>query len=189
MPSKKNTEISDGTEQLKNVQDAIAALKSVIEQKAAVLGSAATPPTEDLPACVAEINAVINENNKKAEALTSAVEKADEERRTLQRKACAVFEREFAIGHWSDIENLRGLQDDVVVKQGAVNDLENASPSAQARDRVAETFELLLKEFFAEKYVFDKTNFVLKRGEQEMARGPHRTLERVAFNWPHSRQP
>lgn len=176
VPSKKETEVSDGSDALKNLRAAIKAVEVVIEQKASALGTAAELPAEDLPAGVAAINKVIGENNEKAAALTSAVEKAGEERKTLQRKACAVLKCDFAIGSWSDIENLRGLQADVVVKQNAVSELEKTSPSAQARDRVAETFELLLKEFFAQKYVFDKTDFVLKRGEQEMARGPHRTL-------------
>ena len=35
---------------------------------------------------------------------------------------------------------------------------------------------MLLKEFFADKYVFDSENFILKRGDKEMERGPHRTL-------------
>lgn len=176
VPSKKDSEVSDGADALKSVREAIAAIKSVIEQKASALGTAAALPAENLSACIAAINKVIGENNEKAEALNSAVEKADEERKILQRKACAVFEREFAIGNWPDIENLRRLHADVVLKQNALGELEKASPSAQARDRVAETFELLLKEFFADKYVFDKTKFVLKRGEQEMVRGPHRTL-------------
>lgn len=176
VPSKRDTEVNDGADELKTVRDAISALKSTIEHKAASLGTVTALPAEDLPAGIAKINAVIKDNNSKAEALTSAVEKADEERKTLQREACAVFEREFAVSNWPSIESLRALKADVLVKQGNVNELEKASPSAQARDRVAETFELLLKEFFAEKYVFDKTNFVLKRGDKEMARGPHRTL-------------
>ena len=176
VPSKKDTEVSDGADELKSVREAISALKSVIKKKAAALGTASAFPAEDLPACVTANNAVINENNNKALALNFSVGRTDEERKALQRKACAVFERGFASGNWPDIETLRGLQADAVLKHGGVNELEKASPSAQARDRVAETFELLLKEFFPEKYVFDKTNFVLKRGEQEMARGPHRTL-------------
>ncbi|WP_044033572.1 AAA family ATPase [Roseobacter denitrificans] len=101
VPSKKDTEVGDAANELKNVREAISALKSVIEQKAAALGTASALPAENLPACVTAINAVINENNDKAQALTSAVEKADEERRTLQRKACTVFEREFTIGNWA----------------------------------------------------------------------------------------
>jgi len=41
---------------------------------------------------------------------------------------------------------------------------------------VADTFELLLKDFFGKKYVFDKDTFLLKRGAHEMTRGPNRTL-------------
>lgn len=176
LPSKKDTEVSGWAAEMKSLLEAISALKSAIQEKAAALGTASAISAENLPACVEGINAIISKNNEKAEALNSAVEMADEERKTLQRKACAVFEREFAIGNWPEIETLRELQADVIGKQGDVNELEKTGPSAHARDRVAETFEVLLKEFFAEKYVFDKKNFVLRRGEQEMARGPHRTL-------------
>ena len=41
---------------------------------------------------------------------------------------------------------------------------------------MAETFELLLRDFFADKYIFDKDEFTLRRGDHEMQRGPHRTL-------------
>jgi wobble nucleotide-excising tRNase len=34
----------------------------------------------------------------------------------------------------------------------------------------------LLRSFFGSKYAFDKENFILKRGDQEMSRGVHRTL-------------
>ena len=57
-----------------------------------------------------------------------------------------------------------------------LTDLERSGPSKKARERVADTFDILLKEFFGERYVFDKSSFSLKRGDNEMVRGPHRTL-------------
>ena len=176
VPSKKETEVSIGADELKNVREAIKALKAVIEQKAAALASTHALPVRKLPASIAALNGIVEQNNRKSSELTTAVEKADEERKILQRKACAVFEREFAIASWPDIESLRACQADVATKQGEANELEKSSPSKHARERVAETFELLLREFFAKKYFFDKTGFVLKRGDREMARGPHRTL-------------
>jgi wobble nucleotide-excising tRNase len=176
VPSKKETEVSDGADELKNVREVIKALKAVIEQKAAALASTHALPASNLPATIAALNGIVEQNNRKSGELTTSVEKADEERKTLQRKACVAFEREFAIVNWPDIESLRAIQADLATKQGEVNELEKSNPTTHARDRVAETFELLLREFFADKYLFDKAGFVLKRGEREMSRGPHRTL-------------
>lgn len=176
VPSRKETELGDVGGKLSAVREAIKAIRSAIEDKAAALATPQSLSDADLSNGVAALNRTIEDNIKKTTELNSAVGKADEERKALQRKACAVFEREFAINNWNDIEKFRAVRDEVKIKQGEVTALEKASPSTNARDRVAEAFELLLREFFANKYVFDKDNFVLKRGDQEMTRGPHRTL-------------
>ncbi len=176
VPSKKGVEIADGETALKYVRTAISATKAAIEQKAQALASAHSLPADDLAVHIAAINAAIEDNNTKVAELTKAVEKADDERKALQRKACAVFEQEFALNSWSEIEVLTCLQKAALTKQGELSAREKAAPSTNARDRVAETFELLLKEFFADKYVFDRKGFILKRGDKVMERGPHRTL-------------
>jgi hypothetical protein len=94
----------------------------------------------------------------------------------LQRKSCAAFEREFAIRNWSKIDALKAIGAAVATHQAELAALEKSSPSTRARDRVAETFELLLKAFFGIKYIFDRATFTLKRGNLSMARGPQRTL-------------
>ena len=94
----------------------------------------------------------------------------------MQRRACSVFSQEFAIRYWGEIKSIQNLRSVVRDKSSALATLESASPSTDAKVRVAQTFELLLKEFFAGKYVFDKKNFILQRGHREMTRGPHRTL-------------
>jgi hypothetical protein len=176
VPSKKNTEVGDSQAEFKAVRDAVAALRSVIEQKAASLATAISLPALELLTRVVVLNGVIVANNGKSEELAKAVQKADEERKALQRNACAVFVQEFAIRNWMDIEALGALRKAVAVKLAEVDTLEKSNPSESARDRVAETFEMLLREFFSDKYAFDKGSFVLKRGDKQMARGPHRTL-------------
>ncbi len=176
VPSRKDTEIDDGESQFKEARAAIASIKEAIQKKIDALSAPHTLPENDPDARISDINKVIGENNTKAEKLNKAVEKSDEERKTLQRRACDVFDHEFAISNWSDIEALRALRNDSIAKQGELTELEKSSPSTDARVRVAETFDLLLKEFFAKKYVFDKEKFALKRGGNEMTRGPHRTL-------------
>lgn len=176
IPSRKDTEINDGELEFKEVRTIITSIKSAIQKKAGALSAPHSLPSGELTACIANLNKVIEENNTKVSELNRAVEKSDGERKALQRKACGVFDREFAISHWSDIAALKALRDATKSRQDELTALEKSSPSTDARVRVAETFELLLKEFFANKYVFDKDNFVLKRGDHEMMRGPHRTL-------------
>lgn len=176
VPSKKDVEVADGETALKDARTAISTIKSSLEQKAQALGTAHSLSADDLAVHIVALNGIIEDNNTKVAELTKAVEKADDERKALQRKACTVFEQELAINSWPEIEALRNLNEATHTKQKELSELENAAPSTNAKDRVAETFALLLKEFFADKYVFDSENFVLKRGDKEMERGPHRTL-------------
>lgn len=176
VPSKKGIEIDDGEVQFKELRAAITNIKEAIQKKASALSSIHSLPSGNWADHITNINKVFEENNAKALKLNDAVKKSDEERKALQRKACEVFDREFAINNWSVIESLRKLLSEVKSKQETLTAIEKSSPSTNARDRVAETFELLLKEFFADKYLFDKDKFVIKRGDHEMTRGPHRTL-------------
>lgn len=176
VPSKKEVEVADGESAIKDVSTAISEIKAALEQKAEALASAHSLPAGNLAIHITALNGIIDDNNSKVDELTKAVEKADDERKALQRKACAVFEQEFAVNSWSEIEILRNLNKATQTKKKELSELEKASPSTNARDRVAETFALLLKEFFADKYVFDSESFILKRGDKEMERGPHRTL-------------
>lgn len=188
VPSQKDVALGDGEEELKNLRDTLVALKDAIQKKSDALTVALSMPENDLAMNITATNELIAANNSKAQKLTRAVEKSDEERRALQRKACMAFEAEFAITNWTDIEALRTLREATSAAAAALLALEKSSPSTDARIRVAETFELLLKEFFSDKYVFDKDNFILKRGKHKMTRGSHRTLsdgEKTAIAFCH----
>jgi len=176
VPSKKDAEVANGETTLKDAHTAIYAIKASLEQKAQALGSVHSLPAENLAVHIAALNGIMEDNNTKVAELIKAVEKADDERKALQRKACAAFEQEFALNSWSEIEALKNLDKATQTKQKELSELEKTAPSMNARERVAETFALLLKEFFADKYIFDSESFVLKRGDKEMERGPHRTL-------------
>ena len=107
-------------------------------------------------------------------------EKSDQERKSLQRNACSVFEQEFVVRNWSSIEALYKLRNETKSRRSDLVTLERSALSSDARSRVAETFELLLRVFFAEKYIFNKETFTLKRGDHEMLRGliGHLAMER-----------
>ena len=176
LPSKRDSELADANPVLQEIIDAVTAARATIEKKAGDLGAAHTLPKRDTFLRITNLNGIIKENNENAEALSGAIAKSDHERRNLQRSACLVFEQEFIIRHWIAIESLLALQREAKSKRSELSILEKSAPSSDARSRVADTFELLLREFFGTKYVFDKDAFTLKRGDHEMLRGPHRTL-------------
>lgn len=176
IPSKKESVLNDGEKEIENVCKAISAIKHVIEEKAKSLACIFSLPENSLVEEIALLSSVIEGNNAKADVLTSAVVQSDDERKALQRKGCAIFELQYAIDHWNDIETIRALRNAIRDKVDELSLLEKSAPSTDARVRVGETFELLLREFFADKYVFDKNDFILKRGAHEMLRGTHRTL-------------
>lgn len=176
VPSKKDSDLADAQGAIERARAAFSALRGAIAQKAAALSAALSLEKGDLGAAISGLNEIIEDNNTKAAELNRAVEKSDDERKSLQRRACIAFKCEFAIRYWSEIESLRALGEEVKAKAGELAALEKSAPSTDARSRVADTFELLLSKFFPKKYVFEKQSFVLKRGNYEMVRGPHRTL-------------
>src|SRR5690606_26603141 len=127
---------------------AITATKLLIEQKADALSSERSLPEEDLCARISDLNKIIEANNAGVADLNRAVERSDDERKSLQRKACTVFEREFAVRNWTEVEALRALREKTNTMSGELAALERVSPSANARSRVADTFELLLRKYF-----------------------------------------
>ena len=149
---------------------------NAIKNKINSLASTVSVRTEYLAQGASAFDQIIGINNSLVERLKASVEKADEERRELQRHACRAFGTEFVREHWSDIKAVRSLECELNASRIHYENLEKAAPSQSARRRVATTFDMLLKHFFAERYVFDEHAFVIKRGDKKMARGLHRTL-------------
>lgn len=176
IPSKSKIDILIPEKEINDLKKAVVDIQSVIDDKANNLGVTIELPSQDLLGLTKELNNVISKNNNHVRSLVSSIEKSDDERKRLQREACKIFFNEFVIANWEEIERIRNLSSDLQKKEIELSDLEKENPSTKARDRVAETFEVLLKEFFGEKYLFNKANFTLTRGEHGMDRGIHRTL-------------
>ena len=176
VPSQRGHEIDDCEQRIKKASGVITRYRRIIEEKTDHLSKSYSLPDSDLIEGITGINSGIEDNNSKAIELCAAVKRSDEERKSLQRVACSVFLDEFVTRYWSEIEELCKLRKTMKKRKEELINLEKLSPSTRAKDRVAETFEVLLREFFENKYVFDKENFVLKRGDRKMDRGPHRTL-------------
>jgi len=186
--SQKNSSLRNCEDELVSVRTVIVDLKKLIEDKANNLTISYDMSSDDLTASVDVLSEIIKENNEKCSVLVKAIERSDEERKSLQRSACSIFEQEFVISNWTDIESHRDELKTLKTKTEELKEVEKLSPKSNARARVADTFEQLLHFFFAEKYVFEKETFILKRGEHEMSRGPHRTLsdgEKTAIAFCH----
>ena len=176
VPSKKDSALRTFDEHLEKLRLGLKLIKEVIVSKAESLSKVMTLPDIDLLLDISELNDAIDESNSLALDLKKAVERSDEERKGLQRQACSTFMTEFLLENWGAVDSIKarrlGLKS--IVEEIAA--LEKVSPSKSARDRVADTFELLLKDFFGNKYSFNRETFSLQREEREMARGAHRTL-------------
>ena len=176
LPSQRDELLDSCDAEVKQVLTVIARIKDTIESKARTIDQRTTLSSDNLDEFVQFLNVAIKSNNSKGEALRIAVERADDERRNLQRSACSIFAAEFARNQWNEIVNIAKLRNELKARRAELAAQERASPTADAKVRVAETFEYLLRQFFAKQYVFDRDRFVLKRGNNEMVRGPHQTL-------------
>lgn len=175
-PSRKDEELEDPEQDLKSLRAAVDTLKEALNAKAENLSTLQVMPEDAFMPGVSSFRELVSQNNLFVSHLTQAVHNSDNERKKLQREACETFSSEFAKRAWGDIQALNGARAALKTAREELAEIEKASPSSKAKDRVADTFELLLKEFFANKYVFDKASFTLKRGETAMSKGIHRTL-------------
>lgn len=176
VPSMRSIELTPCSSEIDFAMAVIESTQQAISAKIDALSLASTLGDQDLSRAIEKLNIAIEENSQKAAALKKSVEQSDDERLALQRSACQIFEKEFAISHWQDLVELRALQQAAKDRTTELEDIERSNPSTQAKERVADTFELLLREFFSEKYRFDRSRFVLTRGENEMTRGTNQTL-------------
>lgn len=174
--SQRTTQLADCETEINQARTIINRFKKVIEVKANAIDQEANLPSDNLNESIQNLATVVEGNNAKVEALRIALERTDNERLRLQRCACAIFALEFFRDHWGKIEHIAKLRAALKTKSDELAVQQKANPKKDAKERVAETFERLLRQFFADKYVFDRDNFILKRGHSEMTRGPHRTL-------------
>ena len=176
LPSQKNIDLDNCADVISKAQDSISSVLEIIETKAKNLAVPQSLADQTLELSVGELNKRNEKNNEKVRSLVSTAKAADEERRNLQRRGCEIFGTEFVADHWRELEQIKLHRNSAETKLLEIKALEKSAPSARARDRVAATFEMLLKEFFGDKYKFEESDFTLKRGDRPMGRGPYRTL-------------
>lgn len=176
IPSQKDVELPDFASLAQQIDVGFREYIKAIEEKGASPSHELSLPDVDVEALVAELDSQIGALNLIFNNISLAIRRSDEERKRLQREACAVFETEFIHSNWADIDAIYSLDREVDAAQAELDALKKSQLSASVKDRVADTFEMLIGTFFGNKYTFDRTEFILKRENKKMARGANRTL-------------
>lgn len=176
IPSQQNIVIPDVFSVIDSISEFLDNYKNAIEAKGKSPSSNISIPELSLTDLYAELSLKNNEIQKLFKNLESAISKSDLERKNLNREACTIFAVEFAHSNWAEIDNMHKLQAITNEIRKEIHELKKSQLSDNVRDRVAKTFDLLVKSFFGNKYSFDKDDFSLKREDRPMTRGPQKTL-------------
>ena len=152
-------------------------LEACVNEKVKNLAENVEMPSMNLSDAADDLAIATANNNALIETLSGAAAQLDEERKRIQRLSCGSFEKEFFEAHMTDIEKARHLERDCKALSREINELKRThGEAAQARDRVVQTFSLLLERFFGDKYTFEGREFKVQRNRSDMRRGSDRTL-------------
>jgi FtsZ-binding cell division protein ZapB len=176
-PSLAETTLPDPAQHLEDLKAELETVLSSLETKRNDLSVAVSLPTIDLGIKLKAFNRIVESSNKLIESLNKMVGNSDEERKSIQNKSCKAFEIDFFKRNQKNIDDIRTAFEDLAALEVEISEIKkNQGNKAQARDRVVETFALLLRRVFADRYTFDADTFKVHRNNQEMRRGSDRTL-------------
>ncbi len=117
-----------------------------------------------------ENEAIFKEIKKKADNI--AIEKTN-----IRKQACLIFESEFINSNIERLKELQQLSKETHNLEVDIREKERTNAeSVNARKRVADTFTMLLKFVFGNKYVFNSNDFSIEKGEGLIVRGADKTL-------------
>jgi hypothetical protein len=172
VPSQRSVVLPDISAAANSLDAAFEAYLQAIQTKGTSPSSEVSAPDHDIFGHLEKLNHHIDAFAK----LSAAVRQSDDERKSLHREACLVFSLEFSHSNWSEIAAINLLGQEAAAAEAELAALKKSQVSASVKDRVAQTFELLISSFFGTKYSFDRSAFVLRRESKKMARGASRTL-------------
>ena len=116
-------------------------------------------------------------NKKLFERIAELSSNSKAERLRIQNDSCEAFLAEFYGKHLTAITEVKSLLKDVDALKAEITELQKThGNSTQARQRVVDTFQRMLRHFFADIYTFDDITFSVRRKRKEITRGPDRTL-------------
>lgn len=177
-PSLSSTSLSTDVQHRKDLVRLLDELDGLLEEKAADLTrSIELRENFGIEAPQTKINEVRETNRTLIERLNSTVDNSTNERLTLQRHGCSAFNYGFRDDNKSALDELTAKE---AQKAALVDEIEalrkNSGDKVEAREKVADTLEELIRFAFHGRYSFDKDNFSVKRDKKDMVRGSDRTL-------------
>lgn len=176
IPSKKGSNLTDCSEDIEKLGAELDSIAQFLQEKYKDPSKSLNLSSSQLDAILMVFQTKILQNNKLAVELSVSANSTDKERKNIQRVLCKNFEIDFARKNWALIEQVREFQSKILEKEVEKQELLKGQIPEAAKERVADTFEVLLGQFFGAKYKFSRDSFTLTRGNDPMTRGTHRTL-------------
>lgn len=155
---------------------------TVLQQSISAKKSSSLSEEIELPLCAdAELFEKIMEqaeaNQKLYERIASLASNSSSERLKIQNDCCEALSVKIYQDRLDTINEIKTLTKEVSELETEIAELQKThGGSAKAKERVVETFQLMLKHFFSDTYTFDEETFSVGRKRKEIARGPDRTL-------------
>ncbi|SHG32727.1 Wobble nucleotide-excising tRNase [Kaistia soli DSM 19436] len=176
IPSQRDAPLPDVIGSAGRLDRVLMQYQEAVEAKGKSPSAAVALPDRSIEQHLGDLHYEVLETNAAFQKLFFAVEASDNERLRLQREACQAFVTEFTHANWLAISAIHIASLELFGIESELADLLKSQLSASAKQRVAQTFEMLISNLFGKKYAFDRENFVLKRESRSMARGAARTL-------------
>ncbi len=176
-PSMKDVQVTDYTSELDQIKAALSEISAQLDVKRTDLTKPLSMPNTNLAQLFQGFEETCRKNRGKFEELSNLVSNSSKERKAIQAEACTTFRYEFFNSQKDKISKIRALEVALKELEKEIEELRKTHGSkVDARERVADTLEILLKRFFGEKYTLQRNGFKVLRRNTEMLRGVDRTL-------------
>ena len=177
-PSTSEEAAFDLSKPLEQLLDFVADLQEAIAtKKSSGLSIEMKIPLAHNPKLSTDINAAAEANRKLFDRVSNLSKDSNAERLKIQNDICAAFFANFFEDNSIVIVEIKSLIREAENIKKKISTLQKThGSSAKAKQRVVETFQLMLRYFFSDTYTFDEETFSVRRKKKEIARGPDRTL-------------
>lgn len=176
-PSIQAQQINDVELHLSACKNALNVLNDALSSKTKMLNMPIPMPASNFSQAWIDLVTSSDENSRLFTSLEALVKNSSDERKGIQSSACLALMYEFFQSESATISEVRQLSAELKALLGEIAEMKKTQgDKADARTRVAETFDMLLKRFFSSKYTFDAAAFKVLRDKKEMSRGGDRTL-------------
>lgn len=176
-PSMSDTSPHDLSVTLDKFKELLEQLQNLIASKIRNLAAHVDFPIINSVELKKNLSEAIGSNSKIYESIVALVTNSRTERLSIQTASCVAFSSEFSIKIDVEIREIRRLHAEIIQLVSEIEVLQKKhGDGASAKGRVVKTFQLLLRYFFPDAYTFDEKTFSVRRRNNEITRGPDRTL-------------